>query len=108
MLSTNLYLGVEFGFPGTTTGLVFAIVESFGGFLNFATAPLIARVEQDGLDPLYYTVIAVAIGLCLVNFIQFPIAFQKGPQCMLALDKPRSEQIQSVRNNKFQEESTEF
>lgn len=89
-LAVITIVGVEFPFPGATTGLVFAIVETFGGFVNFAAAPLIERVEEYGLDPLYYTMIAVAAGLLLVNFIQLPIAFKRGPSCLLQLDNARS------------------
>ena len=77
-------------FPGTTTGLVFACVESFGGFFNFAAEPLINRVAGGDLEIFYWTTLGLAIALLLVNGITFPIAFKTRPQWMQRLDKERS------------------
>ena len=78
-------------FPGTTTGLVFACVESFGGFFNFAAEPLISRVAAGEIEIFYWTTLGLAIALLLVNGITFPIAFKSRPQWMQTLDKERSD-----------------
>ena len=77
-------------FPGSTTGLVFACVESFGGFFNFAAEPLINRVAGGEIEVFYWTTLGLAMALLLVNGIIFPIAFKTRPRWMQRLDKERS------------------
>ena len=78
-------------FPGTTTEVVFACVESFGEFFNFAAEPLISRVLGGEIVMFYWTTLRLAIALLLVNEITFPIAFMSRPQWMQRLDKERSD-----------------
>jgi len=98
-------LGVELVFPAAATGVIFAIVESFGGFLNFAAPLLITQVEHYGLDAFYYTTLGVACGLCIINFIQWPLAFMRGPKCLLEFDKHRMYAVKGTHPEKCVNES---
>ena len=44
-------------FPASSVGLVFAIVETLGGFLNFASEPIVQWVAESEIDNFYYVTI---------------------------------------------------
>ena len=77
-------LAIEFSFSVESTGVIFALVEFIGGLMNLVGKPLIEEVGKSGQDIYYYTMLASAIGLISVNFIQVPLTFGLG-KCLVRL-----------------------
>ena len=89
-----IFLAIEFGFPGSATGLIFAVIETFGGLCILAVKPLINAVTKSGdFGSFYKTMIGMAISLFLVNIFFWPIILQKGPRWYLKLDQGRAKSL---------------
>jgi len=90
---------VEICFPYSTMGIGFAIIEIFGGVINFAEEPIIERNRTTGeLDWFNYT-IAAGLGIALLPvFIQLPLTFKHGTTCHTYLDRTRQKMLKEQVN----------
>ena len=91
-------------FPPASVGLCFAIVETFGGLLNFAAEPIVEWISKTEISNFYYVSIGVAFAMVLVNFVTVPLAFEKGPRFFHKLDSARSKTVFAMRVEELQEE----
>ena len=94
-------------FPPPSVGLVFAVVETLGGFLNFASEPIVEWISKSEIDNFYYVTIGVASTMVLINFISVPLAFEKGPKIIRKLDSERSKTVFEIRLKESEENNKE-